>query len=622
MNEPTKTSTDVPSPEKTNPGTVGLDTIPSIVSPPAKAHAAKPEPELNLAFGPAQKPDEVGTLGPYRILKLLGRGGMGAVYLAVDERLKRKIAFKVMLPKYANLPSAKARFLREARAAAGLSHDHIVTIYEADERDGIPYMAMQYLQGMPLDEYIETNGSLDLSHVLRISREIALGLSAAHDIGLIHRDIKPANIWLEAPKGRVKILDFGLAKPSDEDDSGVEQTATGVVLGTPAYMPPEQAAGSKVDFRADLFSLGVVLYRLATGHAPFQGPNVMAVLAAVLTEDPIPANVRNPALPEPLVKLIHQLLNKQPEKRPNSAAEVAERLQQIQAGTAAGTNAVPQAIPLTAFPTMARSTGAEAFADINLTDPEQIVTTRSGTPKKKKKKAKPFPKWLLYISAGMLIPFLGFLLFLALWTPKGTLIVEAADADVEITIKKDGKVLVEKSLEREFRLNAGEGYQIEMNAKPGQRLSTNSFGINKSEKSLVRVIADKPKPPPIPPVVVPKPQEADRMAAQWVLDNWGMIGINGKAATQLPSEPFELTKVAFYKRPEITDEGLEVFKGCKRLREIELRELPNITDKGLANFALVARHHRSNSTIIPLSFRHQEGSSCVRSRSSSCSSSC
>ena len=163
-----------------------------------------------------------------------------------------------MLPKYAAVASSKNRFLREARAAAGITHDNIVTIYEADERDGTPYMAMQFLQGYPLDEYVKHKGALALGEVLRIGRETALGLAAAHGIGLVHRDIKPANLWMEAPTGRIKILDFGLAKPTQDEQQDNELTATGVILGTPAFMAPEQALGQKADARADLFSLGVV----------------------------------------------------------------------------------------------------------------------------------------------------------------------------------------------------------------------------------------------------------------------------------------------------------------------------------------------------------------------------
>jgi serine/threonine protein kinase len=182
-------------------------------------------------FGPPAESGEVGTLGPYRVVKQLGHGGMGTVYAAVDTRLNRKLALKVMLPKFAADPAAKERFLREARAAAQVTHDNVVTVYEADERDGVPYIAMQFLDGSALDEYLKKKGNPSLPQVLRIARETAAGLAAAHKIGLVHRDIKPGNLWLEAPNGRIKVLDFGLAKPLDTE---VELTKSGVVVGTPA----------------------------------------------------------------------------------------------------------------------------------------------------------------------------------------------------------------------------------------------------------------------------------------------------------------------------------------------------------------------------------------------------
>ncbi|MBL8865010.1 MAG: serine/threonine protein kinase, partial [Planctomycetia bacterium] len=244
-------------------------------------------------FGPPVEPGEVGVLGPYRIIRQLGQGGMGAVYAAIDTRLDRKIALKVMLPSYAAIPSAKERFLREARAAAKVSHDNVVTVHEADDRNGVPYIAMQYLEGYPLDEYLKKKGEIDLPQILRIARETAAGLEAAHKLGLIHRDIKPGNLWLEAPIGRVKLLDFGLARPVDSD---VELTKSGVVVGTTAYMSPEQAQGERVDARSDLFSLGVLLYRLSTGQLPFPGNTTMAVLMALGTKDPIPVRSLKPEL--------------------------------------------------------------------------------------------------------------------------------------------------------------------------------------------------------------------------------------------------------------------------------------------------------------------------------------
>jgi serine/threonine protein kinase len=305
-----------------------------------------PPPALRSGarFGAPAATGEVGVLGPYRLVKELGRGGMGAVYLALDTRLDRKLALKVMLPEFATDREARERFLREAKAAAKIGHDNVVTVFEADERDGLAYIAMQFLQGYPLDEYLKTKGAPPLPHVLRIGREAALGLSAAHEHGLVHRDVKPANLWLEAPNGRVKVLDFGLAKPVGTD---AELTKDGAVVGTPAYMSPEQARGVRVDYRTDLFSLGAVLYRLCTGRSPFTGPNVMAVLMALGSDDPTPVRELNPQVPEALAELIHQLLAKNPWERPQTAAEVARRLRAIleQLVPGGSTDALPAQLP-------------------------------------------------------------------------------------------------------------------------------------------------------------------------------------------------------------------------------------------------------------------------------------
>lgn len=312
-----------------------------------------------IHFDPPSEPGEVGTLGPYRIVKELGRGGMGSVYAAVDTRLNRRVAFKVMLPRYAKEPAARERFLREARAVAQITHDNVVTVYEADERSGVPYIAMQYLEGYALDQFLNRKGSPTLPQILRIAHETAAGLAAAHAIGLVHRDIKPANLWLEAPEGRVKVLDFGLARPFD---SQVELTRSGVVVGTPAYMSPEQARGEKVDPRTDLFSLGAVLYRLCTGRLPFEGSTTMAVLMALGTEEPRPVLSLNPTVPPALAHLIHQLLSKNPVQRPGSAQEVVDRIKVIQQGSAGqGIHGVPivyAPMAITAMP-------ANPFADLD-----------------------------------------------------------------------------------------------------------------------------------------------------------------------------------------------------------------------------------------------------------------
>ncbi len=290
-------------------------------------------------LAPPQEPDELGRLGHYRVLKVLGAGGMGVVFLADEPALKRKVALKAMLPGLAVSESARQRFLREAQAAAAIEHDHIVPIFFVGEDRGAPFIAMPFLKGEPLDARLQREEALSIAEVLRIGREIAEGLGAAHAIGLIHRDIKPANVWLETRKGepgasatggRVKILDFGLARAAT-GEAGLTQQ--GAIIGTPAYMAPEQASGERVDGRCDLFSLGCVLYRMSTGQLPFKGNDTISTLMAVATENPPPPIQLRPELPEALSDLVMQLLAKKPEERTQTAQAVVDALRQIERET-------------------------------------------------------------------------------------------------------------------------------------------------------------------------------------------------------------------------------------------------------------------------------------------------
>jgi serine/threonine protein kinase len=287
----------------------------------------RPASELYDFLAPPQRPDELGRLGPYRILRVLGSGGMGVVFLAEDVHLERPVALKVMKPALAASDSARQRFTREARAMAALKHDHVVVIHQVGEDRGTPYLAMEFLEGELLDDRLRRVGKLPTAEVLRIGRETAEGLAAAHARGLIHRDIKPGNIWLEAPRGRVKLLDFGLARAAGDD---AHLTQSGVILGTPMYMTPEQARGEPIDARCDLFSLGGVLYRMCTGQAPFKGSDAISTLVSVSADDP-PPPARLAAVPPALSDLVMRLLAKDRDQRPASAAEVAEALRRIEA---------------------------------------------------------------------------------------------------------------------------------------------------------------------------------------------------------------------------------------------------------------------------------------------------
>jgi serine/threonine protein kinase len=293
------------------------------------------------ALSPPRRPGDLGTLGRYRVLAELGRGGMGVVFRAEDPLLRRTIALKVMLPAAAADPRAKARFLREARAQAAVEHENVAVIHEVGEADGVPFIAMPLLRGQMLAAALKRNPRPPLAEVVRVGREIADGLAAAHERGLIHRDIKPANVWLEGRRRRVRILDFGLARPEAAADdaprpapaasaSDALLTSSSAVAGTPAYMSPEQVKGGPLDHRSDLWSLGVVLYQMATGALPFAGATAIEVLFAVTEHTPPAAHQVSPDVPLPLSELIWRLMLKNPADRPQTAAAVSAELEALE----------------------------------------------------------------------------------------------------------------------------------------------------------------------------------------------------------------------------------------------------------------------------------------------------
>jgi hypothetical protein len=284
---------------------------------------------------PPEAPDEIGRLGGYRVLGRLGAGGMGAVYKAEDPQLRRLVALKVMLPSLAADPTSRDRFLREARAAAAVEHDHVIPIHQVGEDHGTAFLAMPLLKGETLADRLKGESPLPVAEALRIGREVALGLAAAHAGGLIHRDIKPANIWLEGAARRVKILDFGLAR-SESPEGGDWLTDPGSVVGTPVYMSPEQARNEPLDGRSDLFSLGTVLYEMTTGRLPFRGKTTTAVLTALAVDDPRPPLAENPGVPAEVSDYILRLLSKAQDERPATANAVAGDLARLSTA-AAGT---------------------------------------------------------------------------------------------------------------------------------------------------------------------------------------------------------------------------------------------------------------------------------------------
>jgi serine/threonine protein kinase len=278
-------------------------------------------------------PRDPERLAHYQIIRKIGSGGMGDVYLAHDTRLDRQVALKILPSELAADADRLARFMREARAVAALNHPNIVTLHSAEEADGVHFITMELVKGCTLADLIRPEG-IELSRFFDIAVPLADALSAAHHQGITHRDLKPSNVMV-ADDGRVKVLDFGLAKAqpaSWERAAALEtQSATraGHVIGTPAYMSPEQADGMTVDHRTDIFSLGIVLYELLTGVRPFHGGSSMAVASAILRDTPAPLTERRPGIPQPLERVVLRCLAKNPVDRYQSAIDLRHDLEEV-----------------------------------------------------------------------------------------------------------------------------------------------------------------------------------------------------------------------------------------------------------------------------------------------------
>ncbi|MCX7665345.1 MAG: protein kinase [Gemmataceae bacterium] len=523
---------------------------------------------LDLSFlEPAESPLELGRIGQYRILKILGQGGMGMVFQAEDIALDRSVALKVIRRESAQKPEARERFFREAKLAASIQDDHIVPIYHAGEANGVPFMVMPWLQGESLADRMKRVDVFPVPEILRIGQQIAKGLAVAHEAGLIHRDIQPSNLWLEVKQGdRIKILDFGLARVLDKEKK--QLTQSGIILGTPAYMSPEQAQAKPVGPACDLFSLGVILYRLATGRMPFEGDQVTSLLVAVVTHNPVAPHKINPEISENLSEFIMQLLAKDETKRPQSARYVAEKLEKLARD----------------FTKLSQSTRPKII--------QRVVPTVA--------------------LMGVMVIILVAASVFYFQTPKGTVRVEINDDSLEATLTKTGTVIkgADKSAEirvetgeqtlkikrgdfefetEKFLLRKGENITLRVELLPGKvQITRDGQILNEQElpkKTLDVTKTNTPKWVNPKKDVIDEEIDYDQKVADWATKIGAKFEIDPVASMKKKldinsTKKFPIISLSFPENVKINDSDLEILKHCQSLKAIAFIS-SSITDEGI-----------------------------------------
>jgi serine/threonine-protein kinase len=336
---------------------------------------------------PDPAPDHSGrALGDFLLLRNIGQGGMGQVYLARQQSLKRDVALKLLHPDLAADATALQRFRAEAEAVARVTHANIVQVHAVGEQDGLHYMALEYVDGRNLRDYLAKKGPPDLPVALAIMRQVAAALQRASELGIAHRDIKPENILITR-KGEVKVADFGLSRVFAGEAPAMNLTQTGITLGTPVYMSPEQVQGRPADHRSDIYSFGVTCYHLLTGEPPFKGATAFEVAVQHVQTDPPPLSDTRPDLPSDLTAMVHRMMAKKPDDRYQSAKDILRDLTKVREGLGiAITGIVPAVLPR---------------FDLTSSSPSQVALARAGT----LAVTGPSPRrsWGRWVAAGVLV---------------------------------------------------------------------------------------------------------------------------------------------------------------------------------------------------------------------------
>ena len=443
--------------------------LPGSLQPPATIAAelmADRAAEVLRCLEPTDD-ESLGAIGDYDLERLIGAGSSGVVFKAIDRTLNRPVALKVLRPSLGAM--ARQRFITEAQSAASIDHPNVVTIYQVGESKRLAFMAMQWIPGQTLEQQLAAGKQFEQSEVRTIASQISAGLQAAHEQQIIHRDIKPANIWITEADQSVKILDFGLARISD-DDPGL--TATGMLAGTPNFMSPEQTKGLELDGRSDLFSLGCLMYRLLTGRLPFGAPTVLATLQSIQNHQPVSVQNLQPAISDELTDLTMALLEKHPANRPASANQLTELL----------------TADRSAWPVQINRYEATSTANSQTTGMQKPATAASGG------------RFFRSIAAVVALGLLGWggYMFgpqvIRIATDQGEISIETEDPDVQVEILKDGKLVrvVDTKTDQSFSIRSG---NYEFRAAPASGSETGvTFDVtpkqlvmNRGQQQIVKV---------------------------------------------------------------------------------------------------------------------------------------
>ena len=443
--------------------------LPGSLQPPATIAAelmADRAAEVLRCLDPTDD-ESLGAIGDYDLERLIGAGSSGVVFKAIDRTLNRPVALKVLRPSLGAM--ARQRFIAEAQSAASIDHPNVVTIYQVGESKRLAFMAMQWIPGQTLEQQLAAGKQFEQSEVRTIASQISAGLQAAHEQQIIHRDIKPANIWITEADQSVKILDFGLARISD-DDPGL--TATGMLAGTPNFMSPEQTKGLELDGRSDLFSLGCLMYRLLTGRLPFGAPTVLATLQSIQNHQPVSVQNLQAAISDELTDLTMALLEKHPANRPASANQLTELL----------------AASRSAWPVQINRYEATSTANSQTTGMQKPATAVSGG------------RFFRSIATAVALALLGWggYMFgpqvIRIATDQGEISIETEDPNIQVEILKDGKLVrvVDTKTDQSFSIRSG---NYEFRAAPAAGSETGvTFDVtpkqlvmNRGQQQIVKV---------------------------------------------------------------------------------------------------------------------------------------